>query len=70
MHTREKNILSKIQIEVDSAMATVEIRVQDAVLTAIENSVNRRVELAIKSANASAGRIADGNKLKPGQRGF
>ena len=36
MHTLEKNIVSKILSEVDSGMATIETRVQDAVLTAIE----------------------------------
>ena len=36
-------------------MTKVKTRVQDAVLTAIENLVTLRVELAIKSVNASSG---------------
>ena len=55
MHTPEKNIVSKVRIEVDSVMTTVETRVQFAVLTAIKKLVIPRVELAMKSVNASSG---------------
>ena len=53
MHTLEKNIVSKVRSEVNSVMTTVETRVQDAVLTAIENLLIPRVEVAMKSINAS-----------------
>ena len=36
MHTLEENIVSEVRSEVDKVMTTVETRVQDAVLTAIE----------------------------------
>ena len=48
VHTLQANIVSKVRSEVDSVMTTVETRVQDAVLTAIENLVIPRVELAFK----------------------
>ena len=51
-------------------MTTVETRVQDAELIAIEILVIPRVELAMKSANASLERSIDGNVLEPGQRDF
>ena len=70
MHTREENIFSKVRSEVDNAMITVETRVQDAVLTAIQNLVIPRVELAMKSADASSGRSIGGNVLEPDQRDF
>ena len=34
-------------------MKSVETRVQDAVMTAIENSVNPRLEMAMELANAT-----------------
>ena len=51
-------------------MASVETRVEDAVLTAIENLVIPRVELAVKSATAPSERSVDGNVLEPDQRDF
>ena len=54
----------------DNVITTVETRVQDAVLTAIENSVIPRVELAMKSTNASSERSFNGNVLDPDQRVF
>ena len=56
--------------EVDNVMTSVETRVQDAVLTAIENLVLSRVELGMKSANAHTERSVDGNVLEPDQKGF
>ena len=70
MHTLEKNIVTKVRSEVDSVMTTVETRVQDAVLTAIENLVRARVELAMNSANVSSGRSVDGSVLELDQRDF
>ena len=55
MHTLGENSSGKIRNELDIVMTTVETRVQDAVLTAIEDLINTRVELAEKSTNASLG---------------
>ena len=66
MHTLDENIVSKVRSEVDNVMTTVETRV----LTAIEILVIPRVEVAMKSTNASSGRCVDGNVLDPDQRYF
>ena len=47
MDTLEENSVGKVGSEVDSVMTAVETRIQDAVLTAIENLVIPRVELAM-----------------------
>ena len=52
VHTLEENIVSKVRSEVDNVMTSVETRVQDALLTAIEKLVISRVEFAVKAANA------------------
>ena len=70
MHTLEENIVSKVRIEVDGVMTTLETRFQDAVLTAIENLVIPRVEMAMKSINASSGRNQDVNVMERDQRDF
>ena len=70
MHTLEENIVSKMRSEVDSVMTTVETRVQNVVLTAIENLVIPRVELAMRSANASSGRSVDCYVLELDQGDF
>ena len=70
MHTLEEDIVSKVRCEVDSVMTTVETRIQDTVLAAIKKLNIPRVELAMKSANASAARCVGGNVLEPGHRGF
>ena len=70
MHALEENIDSKVRIKVDIVIITVESRFRDAVLTAIENLVIPRVEVAMKSANASSGRSVDCNVLEPDQRDF
>ena len=70
MNTLEENFVNKVRSEVDNVMTTVEIRVQNAVLIAMENLVIPRVELAMKSTNASSGRSVDGNVLDPDQRDF
>ena len=48
IHKLEENIVSKVRNEVDNVMMTVGARFQDALLTAIENLVIPRVELAMK----------------------
>ena len=70
MHTLEENIVSKVRSEVDNVLTTVETRVEDAVLTAIENLVIPRMELAIKSANAFSGLSVDDNELEPDKKDF
>ena len=54
MHNFEKNTVIKVQSEVDDLIKTAGTRVQDAILSAMENSVIPRVELAIKSLIASS----------------
>ena len=70
VHTVEENIASKVRSDLDCVMTSVETRVQDALLTAIEYLVIPRVELAMKSANAFSERSVDGNVLEPDQRDF
>ena len=70
MHTLEENIVSKVRSEVDCVMTAVETRVQDAVLTALENLVIPGVELVMRSGNVSSGRSVHGNVLDHDQRGF
>ena len=70
MHTSEENFVGKIRSEVNNVMTTVETRVQDAVLIAIKNLLIPRMELAMKTANASSGRSGDGNVLEPNRRDF
>ena len=65
-----KDIVSKVRGEVDSVMTTAETRVQDALLTAIENLLIPRVKLAMKSVNASSGREVGSVVLDSDQRDF
>ena len=55
IHIFEKDIVSKVHSEVGNAMSMVETEVQDAILTAMEKLVMRRVEQVLKSVNASSG---------------
>ena len=70
VHTLEEKNVSKMRSEVDNVMISVETRVEDAVLTAIENLVIPSLELAMKSANAHSERGVDGYVLEPDQRNF
>ena len=70
VHTLEENIVSKVRSQVDNVMTSVETRVQDTVVTAVENLAISRVEWAIKSGNAPSGRSIDGNVLERDQREF
>ena len=70
MHTLEKNIANKVRSKVDYVMTTVETRVQDAELTAKENLVISRMELANKSVNASSGRGVGNVVMDPDQKIF
>ena len=53
MHTIQEIIVDKVRSEVDNVMTSVENRVQDTVFAAIENLEIPRVDLAMKSGNAS-----------------
>ena len=55
MHTLERNVVSEVRSDVDSVMTTIKTKVKDALMTAIENLVVPRIELAMKSFNASSG---------------
>ena len=65
MRTLEKNFVRKVRRNVDGVMTTVETKAQNAVLTVIENLVLPRVELAMKSVNASSGHRVGGAVLDP-----
>ena len=54
--TFERCFNERIDREMNSIVDTVEDRIQNAILTAIDNIVTRKIELAIKSINASSGR--------------
>ena len=56
--TLERCFNERIDREMDNIVDTVEDRIQNAILTAIENIVAPKIELAIKSINASSGRDA------------
>ena len=70
IYTLEENIVSKVRSVLDNVMTSVETRVQDALLTGIENLVIPRVEFDKKSANAPSERSVDGNVLEADQRDF
>ena len=54
--TLEKCFNERIDREMNNIVDTVEDRIQNAILTAIDNIVTPKIELAIKSINASSGR--------------
>ena len=56
--TLERCFIERIDREMSNIVDTVEDRIQNAVLTAIEIIVARKIELAIRSINASSGRDA------------
>ena len=58
MKTLERCFNERIDREMSNIVDTVEDRIQNAVLTAIENIVAPKIELAIRSINASSGRDA------------
>ena len=68
IQTLEKNIAIKVRGEEDNVITSVEARVQDAVLTVIENFLASRV--TAKSAIASSGRSVISVVLDPDQRDF
>ena len=56
--TLERCFNERIDREMSNIIETVEDRIQNAMLTAIENIVAPKIELAIRSINASFGRDA------------
>ena len=54
--TLEKCFNERIDREMNNIIDTVEDRIQNAILTAIDNIVASKIELAIRSKNASSGR--------------
>ena len=56
MKTLERCFNERIDREMSNNVDTVEDRIQNAILTAIDNLVTPKIELAIKSINASSGR--------------
>ena len=56
--TLERCFSERIDREMSNIIDTVEERIQNAILTAIENIVAPKIELAIRSMNASSGRDA------------
>ena len=58
MKTLERCSNERIDRELNNIVDTLEDRIQNAILTAIENIVAPKIELAIRSINASSGRDA------------
>ena len=54
--TLERCFIDSIDKEMSNTVDTVEDRIQNAILTAIDNIVAPKIELAIRSINASSGR--------------
>ena len=54
--TLERCFNERIDREMSNIVDTVEVRIQNAILTAIDNIVAPKIELAIRSINASSGR--------------
>ena len=54
--TLERCFNERIERELSNIVDTVENRIQNAILTAIDNIVAPKIELAIRSINASSGR--------------
>ena len=54
--TLERCFNERIDREMNNIVDTVEDRIQNAILTAIQNIVTPKIELAIRSINASSGR--------------
>ena len=54
--TSERCFIERIDRKMNNIVETVEDRIQNAILTAIDNIVAPKIELSIKSINASSGR--------------
>ena len=54
MHTLEKNLIDRLSSEVDNPVATVDTRIHDAILAAMDELILSRVKLGLKSVRASS----------------
>ena len=70
VYTLGKSILSEVLNEVAKVMTTVDIRVQAEIFTAVEGYVILRVELEMKSVNASNRQDTESVVPDPDQRDF
>ena len=70
LHTLKRSITDRVRCEVDSVMSTVETRLDDAILIAMENLVILSEEIAMKPVNAFSGRNTESIVLVPDQRDF
>ena len=66
----EKEIDNQITRVVDSAVMAVENRMHDAVLTAIDNVIIPRVEMAVKLITGWAGKETNSEVQNPERRDF
>ena len=66
--TLERCFSERIDREMSNIIDTVEDRIQNAILAAIENIVAPKIELAIRSINASSGRDATSVSANSGRR--
>ena len=58
VETLERCLNERIDREMSNVVDTFEDRIQDAILAAVDNIVSPKIELAIRSINASSGRDA------------
>ena len=56
MKTLERCFNERIDREMSNIVDTVEDRIQNAILTAVDNIIMPKIELAVRSVNASSGR--------------
>ena len=67
--TLEKCFNERVDREMNNIVDTIEDRIQNAILTAIDNIVAPKIELAIRSINASSGRDATSVSANSDHRG-
>ena len=70
MHILEKSISDRAKSDVENFVAMIETRVHDAILCAMDNLVIPRLELAMKSTDASSTRDPSIVVLDLDQRDF
>ena len=58
VRTLERRFNERVDRGMSNIVDTLEDRIQNAILTAIDNIIARKIELAIRSLNASPGRDA------------
>ena len=66
--TLERCLNERVDREMNTIVDTVEDRIQNAILTAIDNIVAPKIELAIRSINASSGRDVTSVSVKSERR--